>query len=246
MQSTSSSSALGRVAIVLGIGLISLACAGMPEFPDLAALGNDAAPDAEEPPTASVQPELAYFYFPGGAGVDNANFSRWSVGDALFVGVDDSNLRTAPSTKGDVIDKLRLGREVEILGEAGEPMVLTGRLNIWYRVRAKGGPEGYLYGSVLSPLRVPLFQPGSDTPQVAVVTFNQAFGPRVRWWHAPGGKVHERDAEPVEAYTGGVMTAVAEPAASGEQLVISQCDPSSNQCVQARMALHGEELVQLE
>lgn len=211
----------------------SLACGG---------LGVDAeevsapAPVVAEP--AVISPR--FFYQPGPAGLETARFSRWKAGDRVFVASDGANLRSQPNTKGEVVTKLRLGEELEVLGEAGEPEVLIGRRNVWYRVRSRVGAEGYLFGAIVSPVRVPTFR-GDEVEQVAVVSFSPTFGPRLRAWSPPDGPVSALDAEPPERYaSGGTLSARAE----GSRIVVSTCSEGS--CRDVVFGFSGGQLAQLE
>lgn len=71
----------------------------------------------------------------------------------LFVVIDDLNLRTEPSLKADVIDRLGLFTEVEYLQERTE---FTTELKLsedilanepWLKVRSPKGREGWVYGA---------------------------------------------------------------------------------------------------
>ena len=168
----------------------------------------------------------------------------FNPGDKVYVGVDNLNFRAGPTVSDAILDKLRLGMEVEILAKSGEPIVLTKRRNVWYKVRTKQGVEGYLFGAALSPLRVPLWEQGSDVPQVTAVTFNPEFQPRVRLWLPKEDRTFSRDVVPTSAFTGGVITAQAQAVGDSQQLMVQLCDPGSGQCATTGVRLEGKELVQ--
>lgn len=181
-----------------------------------------------------------FFYLPGPTGVDTARYSKWDTGDTLYVGVDGANLRAEGSTKGEVVTKLRLGEELEILEPAGEPVVLIGRRNVWYHVRMRTGIEGYLFGAIISPVRVSVFK-DDEVAHVGVVTFSPGFGPRVRAWAPPDGEIQSLDAEPPERYAaGGTLAARAE----GATLVVSTCTDGS--CQDVTFGWRNQELQQLD
>ena len=49
----------------------------------------------------------------------------------------ESRLRTEASTKGDIVGQQRLGLDAEVLEVASEPQVISGRRNVWYKVRMR-------------------------------------------------------------------------------------------------------------
>ncbi|MEN0062870.1 MAG: SH3 domain-containing protein [Myxococcota bacterium] len=233
---------LARPLLVGMVGALfatSLACAGLlPETPSL---------PEPEPRVVEDKEELIYFYVPGDREVDDARFSEWEVGNRLYVGVHDVNLRESENTSSSVIRTLPLGMQVEIL-EAGPVQVLTQRRNQWYRVRTPLSVEGWVFGAVLSPVRVML--PGSqggDAP--AVITFNPDFGPRVRVRDPSAGEVGREwslDVEPTSEFVGGVLTATEEPVGNDSQLVIEQCDAATKRCGTARVRIVDGELVAVD
>ena len=244
LQRVNESSSQGIATLARGLTLaggllISLACAGLPtefQFP----VAEPPPPPAE--PVSEPAPTPSFFYIPGSRGVADASYSAWKPGDRVFVAADATNLRSKPSIQGEVVDQLDLGVEVEILASAGDAVELIGRRNVWYQIRTRTGTEGFLFGAVLSPLRVALEAPGRSEPYVAVVSFSPAFGPRVRLWDAPDGPVFALDARPPETFAGG-GTLRAE--ATSEGILVTLCDPSSNKCHEAVLGMPGGELTQI-
>lgn len=211
---------------------IVLGCAGL----------DGASPDPPEEVEIAPRPVLSprFFYLPGPAGVETARFSKWSPGDRLFVGVDGANLRADATTASEVVTKLRLAEEVEVMAAEGESTVLIGRRNTWYRIRTRVGAEGYLFGAILSPIRVSTFE-GDDVAQVAVVTFSPTYGPRLRAWTPPDGAIQALDAEPPERYAdGGTISARTE----GSSIVVSTC--SDADCQDITFGWRDGELTQLD
>ncbi|HHO51331.1 MAG TPA: SH3 domain-containing protein, partial [Deltaproteobacteria bacterium] len=179
-----------RWALICGGVVVSLACGGVPVAPPPVPV-----PVAPQPPPAPPAPVAPTFYYmPGTLGIDDASYAPWSPGDILYVGVHNSRLRSGPSTDTEIVDKLWLGIGVEILRAVGQPEVLTGRRNVWYQIRTTESQEtGYLFGALLSPLRVPLWRQGLDEPQITVVTFSPRFEPRVRLWLPKSDRQYARD-----------------------------------------------------
>ena len=219
-------------------GLFVLACGGL-ELP------LPTAPPEPDPVEVVPEPEVEvprFYYVRGAAGVEDASFSQWKPGDRLFIGVDATNLRGAPEVGDNIVEKLDLGVEVEVVEVASEPVVLIGRRNAWYKIRTRTGTEGYLFGSVLSPLRVALYDGGTDKPRVGVITFSQEFGPRLRAWAPPDGPVFALDALPVEVFaTGGTLSADS----TDDAVTVTLCDPATNRCSEGIFGYRGGELVQL-
>ncbi len=236
---------LPRPARYLGLlagSLVLLACAGLPDF-DLPLQPPGEAPVGETEGPEEAEPESSprFFYTPGLSGVADATYSRWEAGERLFVGVDGTNLRAEPTVDSEVVTKLTLGTEVEVLGQASEPEEVVARRNVWYRIRARTGEEGHLFGALLSPLRVTMPSAGGED-LVAVVTFSPDFGPRVRAWAPPEGTVYAVDARPPELFAGGGVLE-AKPVPQG--IEVELCDPASNRCNVAVLAVSGGEFVQL-
>lgn len=230
-----------RWALICAGVLISLACGGMTAPPPAPA--PVPAPPPPEPPTP-VAP--TFYYMPGALGVDDAGYAPWSPGDVLYVGVHNSRLRSAPTVDSEIVDKLWLGIGVEILEAVGQPEVLTKRRNVWYKIRTTESKQtGYLFGALLSPLRVPLWRQGSDEPQITVVTFNPDFEPRIRLWLPKSDRKYARDLSLTTQFVGGILTARSEPGGATEQLVVTLCDPQTKDCVEGRVRLDGDELVEL-
>lgn len=157
-------------------------------------------------PDAPAVPKL--LYVPGEQGVDDARFTRWKAGDRLFVGVDGANLR-ASAPAGEVLAELPLAAEVVVVAPVGEPTVVIGRRNVWYRVKA-GEREGVLFGSLLTPFggHAAEVEPGPeswvfrDRPDWAAV-FSPDFLPRIRY--REGGDVKEVDLQPTTRFRGGTL-----------------------------------------
>ena len=73
----------------------------------------------------------------------------------LYVTIDGMNVRTAPSTNSQVIDRLKLFDEVIFLNEVTDS---TEKINLgsivtdepWVKIQTKKGREGWIYGAGLS------------------------------------------------------------------------------------------------
>jgi hypothetical protein len=154
-----------------------LACSSLPSQP----LPSEPAP-AEVPPAAVPAPaparevplELRYR-----RGADGPEFSTWSPGDALFLGVDLANLRDSPSSEAPVVATLPMGAPMEVLEASSEPVTVLERTNRWYRVRS-GKSEGHVFGSLLTPLALQADLDGDGGKEWLSLTFGPDFAPRVR------------------------------------------------------------------
>lgn len=215
----------------------SLACAGLiPEAPKL----------PEPAPEPVDDRDLMYFYVPGDNETADARFAEWEQGDRLFIGVHDVNLREGGETDAGIIRTLPLGMEVQILS-VGDAEVLTQRRNRWYQVRTPLN-EGWVFGAVLSPVRVML--PGTHGGEApAVVTFSPNFGPRVRVRDpsfGEEGRTWSLDVAPTDEFVGGVLTAAVEPVGNDQQLVVEQCDSATSRCGTSRVRIVDGELVEVD
>ncbi len=222
---------------VTGAFVLTLGCAGLlpaetPTLPEPGPVPDD---------------DMLYFYVPGEHDVEDAKFAEWKRGDELFIGVHDVNLRSEPDTSSVVLRTLPLGMKVSIL-DGGRTEVLTQRRNKWYRVRTPVQVEGWVFGAVLSPVRVMLQgAQGGEAP--AVVTFSPEFAPRVRVrdpYRGESGKEWSLDVKPTDEFVGGVLTASAEPVGNDKQLVVEQCDAASGRCGTARVRIVDDELVSVD
>ncbi|MEM6927444.1 MAG: SH3 domain-containing protein, partial [Myxococcota bacterium] len=218
--------------------LVSLGCAGL--FPS-------EPPTLPEPAPVAADDDMLYFYVPGDHDVEDAKFSEWKNNDKLYIGVHDVNLRASSDTSSEVLRELPLGMQVTIL-EKGDTEILTQRRNRWYRVRTPVQQQGWVFGAVLSPVRV-MLQGAQEGDAPAVVTFNPDFAPRVRVRdpnRGEAGKEWSLDVKPTDEFVGGVLDATAEPIGNDVQLVVEQCDAASGRCGTARVRIVDDELVAVD
>ncbi|MCB9674494.1 MAG: SH3 domain-containing protein [Alphaproteobacteria bacterium] len=179
------------------------------------ACGGAGTPVVEAPPQpVEVKPPEpvaldGYAYVPGpDGGARGARFSRFASGDAVFVGVDDANLRD-PNGSDDVVAKLRLGSKVTVEEVLGEPVELIDRLNVWYRVKTEDGQVGRLFGGLLTPFGGKSYlSEGDEGERGWAVTFAPDGSPRVRIDEEPGSdESFTIDLEVTERFRGGRLEA---------------------------------------
>ena len=113
----------------------------------------------------------------------SAVFTEWEPGDLLYIGSDNANLRPTPDTEHNAVAAMVLGEAVMILERVGQPVVLSGHRNHWYRVRVggEGGSlEGYVFGSLLTPICTAADLDGySSHKEITALTFSTDFKPQV-------------------------------------------------------------------
>jgi hypothetical protein len=142
------------------------------------------APEPAPEVSASAQPvaaaprvvESLLRYRGGDSGPE---FSNWSQGQVLSLGVDLANLRSSPQAEAPVVATLPMGAPMEILEVSSEPVTVLERTNRWYRVRS-GKSEGHVFGSLLTPLALKADLDGDGGEEWLSVTFGPDFAPRVR------------------------------------------------------------------
>lgn len=181
---------------------IGLACAGGPvDVPEAAASVTAGAPQPVAEPTLS--PEAledqrihTLAYAPGPHGVEDATFSTWRKGDALFSGVDDANLRAGPATDAAVAGVLALGQVVDVLEVGATPEIQVERRNVWVRVSTRGDHpvQGWVFGAILTPLAFEVKTWDAPAPVLGAVTFSPDFRPRVRFGGPHGVEAIDLDA----------------------------------------------------
>ncbi len=203
-----------RTLLTSGLTLLFvLACSGGTE----SEVGSTTpAPDPAPAPEPEVEPDApledGYAYLPGpDGGAEGARFSRFSVGQAVFAGVDDANLRPEPGSK-ELVATLPLGSEVEIVASVGEPATVIGRRNLWYRIRAEVDDQpvqGVIFGSILTPYGGhEWLSEGDEQMRRWGVTFSPEGKPRLRVERFDG-EVATLDLEVTDRFAGGSLEAEA-------------------------------------
>lgn len=199
-----------------------LAC-GFPRSEPAEPEPNEPGPsEPSEPAGAPDEPLEGYAYVPGPSGVDDARFSHPAPGDTIFVGVDEANLRSAPSAEADVVTTLALAAEVTVVA-VGPEAVLIGRRNAWCEVRTSDGQQGWLFGAILTPLAgSSYFRASDEASRPWAVTFSPDFTPRLRV--GTGADATSVDLVPTERFRGGRLQAQSTPHGDYEEEVqVAQC-----------------------
>lgn len=183
-----------RPLLPIGI-LLALACGG----------GDVTSEAPQAIPPQATPPLEGYAYLPGpDGGASGARFSQLAPGAAVFVGVDDANLRDAD---GSVLETLRLGSTVTIVAIDSAPVEAIDRMNVWYRVRLADGTEGRLFGGLLTPFGGREFLEEVSGERGWAVTFAPDGRPRLRTDKAPGSdEAITLDLNPSDRFVGGRMT----------------------------------------
>ncbi|MEZ4318759.1 MAG: SH3 domain-containing protein [Myxococcota bacterium] len=232
-----------RLVLVLTAALV-LACGGG---------GTEAPPQPEPPaPEPEKEPELDGFaYVPGPGGkAAGARFSRFAAGEAVYIGVDDANVRD-PSGADDVVATLPLGAKVTVVEALGEPVELIDRRNVWYRVRLEDGREGRIFGAILTPLGGRAWLSERDEGDRGWgLTFSPEGMPRLRVDEEPGSsEALTLDLAVTERFQGGRLEASTEGFGDFEtHLQVSMCrldGGEAPECSSAVVRL-GDDLTSLE
>lgn len=126
--------------------------------------------------------------------LESYSFTEWEPSgktEALYVGVDEANLRQTASAEGAVVATLPLGAAVRVLEKGKERLKVGEYVNHWYSVEyvdAKGTADaaddavhkGWLFGNTLTPFRFEEDFDGDGEKEVATVVMSGDFKIRVR------------------------------------------------------------------
>ncbi|MFY2558139.1 SH3 domain-containing protein [Corallococcus terminator] len=126
--------------------------------------------------------------------LESYSFTEWEPSgktEALYVGVDEANLRQTASAEGAVVATLPLGAAVRVLEKGKERLKVGEYVNHWYSVEyvdAKGTADaaddavfkGWLFGNTLTPFRFEADFDGDGEKEIATVVMSGDFKIRVR------------------------------------------------------------------
>ncbi|MBZ4373540.1 SH3 domain-containing protein [Corallococcus sp. AS-1-6] len=111
-------------------------------------------------------------------------FTAFTAGQTVYLGVDEANLRASAAADASVVRTLMLGTPVKVV-KAGERAKVGEYVNTWYQVSvvdAKGAAPvtGWVFGNTLTPFRFEADLDGDGEMEVATVVMSNEFKARVR------------------------------------------------------------------
>jgi hypothetical protein len=110
--------------------------------------------------------------------------TAFDVGQTVYLGVDEVNLRASAAADAAVVRTLMLGTPVKVV-TAGARVRVGEYVNTWYQVKvadpkAPSPVEGWVFGNTLTPFRFEADLDGDGELEVATVVMSNEFKARVR------------------------------------------------------------------
>ncbi|GMU09402.1 SH3 domain-containing protein [Corallococcus caeni] len=123
----------------------------------------------------------------GAPAPEDFEFTAFTAGQQVYLGVDEANLRASAAADAGVVKTLMLGTPVRVL-KAGTRARVGEYVNTWYQVAvvdAKAAPgsapvSGWVFGNTLTPFRFEADLDGDGEMEVATVVMSNEFKARVR------------------------------------------------------------------